>query len=99
MNQLSQSALSANSTKGDTHFFSRTLPNVLLQEISTQRYLGNGGGWTTELAQARNFHTRSTAIEHALAQKLQNVQLVVTLEVKECHIMPLKPPVEAVQPD
>jgi hypothetical protein len=76
--------------KFDTQYLRRHFSKVVIQESATGRFWQNAGFWTTDLEKATSFQTCSAALEQATHLKLQNVQLVLTREIKECEIIPLK---------
>lgn len=77
-------------SKFDTQFLRRHFTKVVIQETPTRRYWGNTGIWTSDVEKATSFRTCSAALEHATHLKLQNVQLVLTRELKECETIPIK---------
>jgi hypothetical protein len=89
LNQF-EKANSKAGVKFDTQFLRRHFSKVVIQETATRRFWQNSGIWTTDLEKATSFQTCSAALEQATHLKLQNVQLVLTREIKECEIIPLK---------
>jgi hypothetical protein len=89
LNQLEKTNPKAG-VKFDTQFLRRHFSKVVIQESPTGRFWQNSGVWTTDLEKATSFQTCSAALEQATHLKLQNVQLVLTREIKECEIIPLK---------
>ncbi len=76
--------------KFDTQFLRRHFTKVVIQEMPTGRYWKSSGVWTANVDGATSFQTCSAALEQATHLKLQNVQLVLTREIKECEVIPLK---------
>jgi hypothetical protein len=73
----------------DTQFLSQHCIKVVIQEIATRRFWGQGGFWLLELEQAITFDSRSAALEAASHHNLHNVQLVLSRELKEWEIIPV----------
>ena len=74
----------------DTQFLKRIATKVVIQEMPTRRYWVSRGVWTSDVEQATDFQTRSSASEHALRLKLPNAQLVVIHEFRDYQIVPLQ---------
>jgi len=89
LDQLAASA-ARGGIKFDTQLLRRHLSKVVIQETATGRFWQSTGLWTTDPKKATSFQTCSAALEEATLLKLQNVQLVLTREIKECEIIPLK---------
>jgi hypothetical protein len=82
---------SANSEiKFDTQLLRRRSSKVVIQETPTRRFWQRTGIWTSNIDKATSFQSCSAAMEQATNCKLQNVQLVLTREITECEIIPLK---------
>jgi len=77
-------------TKFDTQFLRRNFAKVVIQEVPTRRFWQSTGIWTTDVDKATSFRTCSAALEQATLFRLQYVQLVLTREIKECEVIPLK---------
>jgi hypothetical protein len=75
---------------GDTTRFFRATSKVLLQEISTRRFLHETGFWTRDREDAMDFRTGSAAIEQAKKLKLANVQLVIASDEVSGDAIPLR---------
>ncbi len=76
--------------KCDTQFLRRHFLQVVIQEIATGRYWQRTGLWTYNRDMATAFQSCSAALEQATHLQLQNVQLVLTREIKECEVIPIK---------
>ena len=76
--------------KLNTQFLRRNSSKVLIQEASTGRYWQSTGVWTSDVDKATTFRTCSAALEQATHLKLQNVQLILAREIKECEVIPIK---------
>lgn len=74
----------------DTHFLRQSSLKVVIQEIHTRRYWGKAGVWTSDMALATIFTSRSDALEAAINQKLRNVQLVLRREFSEWEFVPIE---------
>jgi hypothetical protein len=79
----------------DTQFLRRHFTKVVIQEIPTRRYWKGTGVWTSEIDKATTFRSCSAAMEDATHLKLKNVQLVLTRELRECEVFPLKTSIRA----
>ena len=94
MRGMSLDQLAAPEAKGgitfDTQFLRRHFSKVVIQETSTGRFWQHPGVWTADTEKATSFRTCSAALEQATHLKLQNVQLVLTREIRECEVIPLK---------
>jgi hypothetical protein len=73
----------------DTEFLSRHSTKVMIQEISTHRFLATTGVWTTDAGQALIFRSGSAAMEHLTQKKLSNVQLVLTRAITVSEVIPV----------
>jgi hypothetical protein len=73
----------------DTEFLSRQSTKVMIQEISTRRFLASTGVWTTDAGQALTFRSGSAAMEHLTQRKLTNVQLVLTRAITVSEVIPV----------
>jgi len=62
----------------------------MIQETSTGRYWQSSGIWTSNVDNATSFQSCSAALEQTAHLKFQNVQLVLTREITECEVIPLK---------
>jgi hypothetical protein len=76
--------------KFDTQFLKRHSTSVVIQEMPTGRYWKSTGVWTADIDKATTFRACSAALEQATHLKLQNVQLVLTREIIECEVIPIK---------
>ena len=76
--------------KFDTQFLRRHFSKVVIQEVPTRRFWQSTGIWTADVDKATSFRTYSAALEQATLFRLQYVQLVLTREIKECEVIPLK---------
>ena len=76
--------------KFNTQLLRRHFTKVVIQEMPTGRYWESNGVWTTDIDHATIFRTCTAALEQATHLKLQNVQLVMTREIKELEIIPVK---------
>lgn len=73
----------------DTEFLSRQSTKVMIQEISTRRFLASTGVWTPDAGQALTFRSGSAAMEHLTQRKLTNVQLVLTRAITVSEVIPV----------
>jgi hypothetical protein len=73
----------------DTEFLSRQSTKVMIQEISTRRFLATTGVWTADPGQALTFRSGSAAMEHLTQRKLTNVQLVLTRAITVSEVIPV----------
>lgn len=73
----------------DTEFLSRHSTKVMIQEISTRRFLAPTGVWTPDAGQALTFRSGSAAMEHVTQWKLTNVQLVLTRAITVSEVIPM----------
>jgi hypothetical protein len=73
----------------DTEFLSRQSTKVVIQEISTRRFLAPTGVWTADAGQALTFRSGSAAMEHVTQRKLTNVQLVLTRAITVSEVIPV----------
>jgi hypothetical protein len=94
LNQLGETNPKAG-VKFDTQFLRRHFSKVVIQESPTGRFWQNSGIWTTDIEKATSFRACSAAFEEATHLKLQNVQLVLTREIKETEVIPIKTSVRA----
>lgn len=85
--------------KFDSHFLRQLLTKVVIQEIPTRLYLSAGDFWTLDIEGATTFDSRPAALEAVTTQKLQNVQLVLSRELKEWEIIPIAPRFDRARPD
>lgn len=74
----------------DSQFLRQVFTKVVIQEISSRLYLSAGDFWTLDIEDATTFHSRSAAIDEARNLELQNVQLVLSRELKEWEITPIE---------
>ncbi len=73
----------------DSQFLRQVLTKVVIQKIPTRLYLSAGDFWTLDIEHATTFVSRSAALQEATNLKLQNVQLVLSRELKEWEIIPV----------
>ena len=57
--------------------------HVALQDCQTKMFLNHYDFWTSEVEQARNFHTTVDAVAHALNRHINAAQVVVRFDAPE----------------
>ena len=81
--------------KFESQFLRRLLTKVVIQEIPSRLYLSAGDFWTLDIENATAFDSHLSAREEAANLKLNNVQLVLSREIKEWEIIPIESTVDA----
>jgi len=58
--------------------------NVVIQNVSTRRYLGDNGRWVRSESKARNFRTSLNAMDFCFKHQLFGVEIVLMFE-ERCY--------------